>query len=107
MDKPRFAHDCDGCLYLGQYEQFDLYLCPRCDEGSVIARYGDWCGDYSSCPVDCISQMDACAELWATYFAAVTSGHLRAGTAETQVYRYADERRRAAEILAEWMRATT
>lgn len=51
----QFMHDCDVCQFLGEYEwcgdRYDLYYCPRCDEGSVIARYGSEGSEYKSVPV--------------------------------------------------------
>jgi len=43
----RFTHDCDDCIFLGQYNEFDLYFCPK-ESTTVIARYGDEGGDYHS-----------------------------------------------------------
>lgn len=49
---PHYTHDCDSCEYLGQYDHndrvFDLYYCPRCDEGSVLARYSNEGSNYLS-----------------------------------------------------------
>lgn len=55
---PRYEHDCDACVYLGEYappscqERYkvavlDLYFCPGGD-ATVIARYGSEGGEYSS-----------------------------------------------------------
>lgn len=51
METKRFVHDCNHCIYLGQYEEFDLYWCknktyPRLD--SVIARYSSEGSNYIS-----------------------------------------------------------
>ena len=43
----RFIHDCDDCIFLGQYKEFDLYFCPMGSQ-TVIARYSDEGGDYHS-----------------------------------------------------------
>lgn len=43
----RYIHDCDRCDFLGQFNEFDLYLCPS-GVGSVLARYSDAGPDYSS-----------------------------------------------------------
>jgi len=43
--KARFKHDCSVCVYLGEFQDYDLYYCP--DEPTVIARYGTG-GDYLS-----------------------------------------------------------
>lgn len=37
MDQPRYEHDCRSCLFLGQYQKFDLYFCPK--DPTIIARY--------------------------------------------------------------------
>lgn len=51
---PKFKHDCDGCIFLSWVpigpEGHDLYFCPKCDGGSIIARYGDEGSQYSSAP---------------------------------------------------------
>lgn len=58
--KPVFEHDCDGCIFLGTYtwkeRQFDLYFCPNCDEGSVIARFGSDGPEYASAPLAVVEQ---------------------------------------------------
>ncbi len=36
---PRFLHDCDKCVFLGRYEEYDLYFCGE-RRPAVIARYG-------------------------------------------------------------------
>lgn len=56
--KPQFIHDCDQCVFLGQYkhplkdgtlEPVDLYFCPAALGGpTVIARYGNEGPEYSS-----------------------------------------------------------
>ena len=42
----RFEHDCDQCIPLGEFEEYDLYYCPG--EPTVIARYDNDGGDYGS-----------------------------------------------------------
>lgn len=39
--KPRFTQDCDQCVFLGLYEEYDLYYCPQGDRPTVIARFGE------------------------------------------------------------------
>lgn len=50
--KPKYAHDCDHCNYLGRFEwdgqTRDLYFCGTHERGTVIARFGDDGPDYSS-----------------------------------------------------------
>jgi len=42
----RFEHDCDDCVYLGQYKAYDLYCCVK--EPTVIARFSSDGPDYAS-----------------------------------------------------------
>lgn len=55
----RYSHDCDDCIGLGPLvrgsNRFDLYLCPRCDEGTVIARFSDEPSAYLSMPLDILA----------------------------------------------------
>lgn len=48
--KPRFEHDCDGCVFLGRFGEKDVWLCAR--EGqqdySLLLRYGNEPWEYSS-----------------------------------------------------------
>lgn len=65
-EKPRFPHDCDGCLFLGTYQgerrvsevgevcDVDLYYCPGVHDPTVLARYGYEPSNYMSCSVDCM-----------------------------------------------------
>lgn len=44
MTEPQYVHDCDNCIFLGQYMEndgtlYDLYFCST--EPTVIARYGE------------------------------------------------------------------
>jgi hypothetical protein len=45
----RFIHDCENCLFVGQFQEYDLYFC---DQGgfspTVIARYGSDGPEYTS-----------------------------------------------------------
>lgn len=42
---PKFKHDCDACKFLDTrflgFDYYDWYYCAKCDEGTMIARYGD------------------------------------------------------------------
>jgi hypothetical protein len=51
---PRFIHDCKSCLYLGRHEEYDMWFCPTCDEGTLIARYDNEGGEYASTPLFCL-----------------------------------------------------
>lgn len=46
-EKPQYTHDCNNCIFLGQYENFDLYYCNITNE-TVIARYGNEGSEYMS-----------------------------------------------------------
>lgn len=45
---PRFRHDCSRCVFLGVFEDADLYACKNEIEATVIARFSDEGGNYSS-----------------------------------------------------------
>ncbi len=53
---PNFPHDCDSCVHLGPYNRgeqvYELYYCGRCDDGSVLARYGTEGWEYQSMPLE-------------------------------------------------------
>lgn len=50
MDSPRYDHDCTNCIFLEQYDQYDLYFCPKNDGtiATVIARKSSEGPDYYS-----------------------------------------------------------
>lgn len=43
----RHQHDCDKCVPLGQFDEYDLYFCGQGGGQTVIARYGED-GEYRS-----------------------------------------------------------
>lgn len=47
---PRYKHTCPNCTYLGQSEEYDLYVCSRKNReiDSIIARFGNEGPDYIS-----------------------------------------------------------
>ena len=45
-EKPRYEHDCNTCVFLGQWKEYDLYYCSG--EPTVVARWSDEGGDYNS-----------------------------------------------------------
>lgn len=49
----RHEHDCECCQFNGMFNEFDLYYCPNCDDGTLIARYGVD-GDYISTPLSLV-----------------------------------------------------
>ena len=51
LPEKRYEHDCEECIYVGQYREYDLYVHPVNDEysrGSFVARYGKE-SEYLSC----------------------------------------------------------
>lgn len=51
--KPRYKHDCEGCVYLSTWddeheETYDLYYCNQGSLPTVIARFGHDGPDYVS-----------------------------------------------------------
>lgn len=38
--RPRYRHNCDFCVYLGEFNDFDLYYCDKYNV-TVVARWGD------------------------------------------------------------------
>jgi len=73
MNKARYKHDCNHCVYLGHFDKYDLYVCPKHNTktiSTVVARFGID-GDYNS-GVTCIYKYD-----WATqaYNKALTKGY--------------------------------
>lgn len=43
---PKYKHNCDNCIFLGNYKEHDLYFCEN--EPTVIARYSSRGPDYTS-----------------------------------------------------------
>jgi hypothetical protein len=52
MNEPdrKYKHDCQACLFLGSYEECDLYFCNQagCGVSTVIARFGNGGHEYMS-----------------------------------------------------------
>lgn len=46
----RYEHDCEACVLLGEWQEYDLYFCPK--EHTVIARYGPYGFYLSGLPRD-------------------------------------------------------
>jgi hypothetical protein len=45
----RYEHDCDNCVFLGQFENADLYVCAHNNIiDTVVARFSDDGPDYLS-----------------------------------------------------------
>lgn len=43
--EPRYKHDCESCIFLGEFRQYDLYVCVS--SPTIIARFGAG-GEYDS-----------------------------------------------------------
>lgn len=52
----RYTHDCDSCVYLGEHLEYDLYYCPHCDGGTVLARYGSDGPSYASTMISLLTE---------------------------------------------------
>lgn len=50
VGKPKYKHDCDACIFLGNYADRDLYICFRdsVDGYTVISRWSSEGANYSS-----------------------------------------------------------
>jgi hypothetical protein len=69
--RPRFAHACEECVYLGSNADADLYYCKKGLLGkTLIARHSDSGPDYVSgtCFVECVP------DLWAAGILAEARG---------------------------------
>lgn len=62
--KPRFRHDCSTCIYVGQDEKHDFYICrgdawwdDKTPNPTLIARYGPQGHEYLSTWVSLIREM--------------------------------------------------
>ena len=47
-DSPRYDHDHEDCIFLGQWFMDDLYHCEQGGMPTLIARHGSSGGDYTS-----------------------------------------------------------
>ncbi|KKN39832.1 hypothetical protein LCGC14_0739440 [marine sediment metagenome] len=45
---PKYKHDCKDCIFLGNYNNHDLYSCWSGSSPTVVARYGNEGSDYHS-----------------------------------------------------------
>lgn len=49
MEKPRYQHDCNRCVFLGKNGEHDLYVCAKdMVIETIIARYSSNGPDYCS-----------------------------------------------------------
>ena len=61
----RYKHDCETCKYLGQSNDWDLYVCCYSDRaviGTIIIRNGDKGGQYCSGIVFAVNAQNALNE---------------------------------------------
>ena len=50
--RPRYKHDCERCIFLGQYNKYDLYFCTRFGiSDPILARFSSERLGYVSCEV--------------------------------------------------------
>lgn len=56
--KPQHIHDCNHCLFLGRYKEYDLYY----GHPTIIARYGSEGSEYYSWDLYQGSQNEAITE---------------------------------------------
>lgn len=53
--EPKFASDCDSCVFLGHFYDHDVY---RCDAGpAIVARYGDAVSNHWSLSVSSLETL--------------------------------------------------
>ena len=48
---PRFTHDCDHCIFVGQFGTADGYVCIGKTDTSVVLRYGSDGPEYQAMSV--------------------------------------------------------
>lgn len=53
--RAKYTHDCDGCEFLGQDGDLDMYTCMRGPGRTFIARYGSRGPEYASVPAIAIA----------------------------------------------------
>ncbi len=53
MSKPQFQHNCDACVFLGQFYGLDVWICETGDSlsPSIVCRHGNEGHEYSSSPL--------------------------------------------------------
>ncbi len=61
VELPRYLHDCDNCIFLGQYKEYDLYICSSF-HATLIARWASNGSCYLSAEVGSFSTSDAIIE---------------------------------------------
>lgn len=76
---PLHKHDCNKCIYLGQYvcqydKTWDLYVCLE-NIQTVVARYGNRGGEYLSGM--CFAKKDGVPELYEAKLRAIKKGILK------------------------------
>jgi hypothetical protein len=70
VDTPLYEHDCEGCVYLGRFDddtyherELDLYFCGSQWGSTVVARYSDSGPDYHS-GLEFVGKIPALTEAW-------------------------------------------
>lgn len=48
IEKPKFKHDCESCVFLGRFEGADLYYCAGQRTETIVARFSSEGADYTS-----------------------------------------------------------
>jgi hypothetical protein len=48
MNKPKYIHDCDKCVFLGHLLDRDIYFCKKGNSPTIILRYGNDGPEYLS-----------------------------------------------------------
>ena len=47
--KPRHIHSCPDCRYVGQHEEYDIYICTAIpNHTALVARYGNQDHEFES-----------------------------------------------------------
>lgn len=59
---PQYTHDCTNCLFLGRYNEYDLYSCQSSKETTLLARFGNEGGEYRSLLLELLKSTTS--DLW-------------------------------------------
>lgn len=46
--EPRYVHDCDNCVFLGDHRGGDAYVCPQGNHPTIVVRWSDEPPHYDS-----------------------------------------------------------
>ena len=50
LPKARYKHDCEHCIYLGHFGEYDVWYHPLYSDKCIILRYGSE-SKYFACPM--------------------------------------------------------